>query len=471
LRPVFGFALPFLRLGYVQIAPHAREMKTVLIIDDDAHYRRLLGEVLRPRGWRVLEADEGEAGLAEARRSRPEVVLCDLLMPRCNGFQVCRAIRADATLRNTKIVVTSGRHFEADRTAARQAGANEYLTKPIEPDEIVTVLEQLSAGGALSSPPEPAETPRSPAPPARLTFWGVRGSIPSPGPGTVRYGGNTSCVEVRAGGEIIILDAGTGLRPLGRALMAEFQDRPLNLTLLLTHTHWDHIQGLPFFRPIYEPRCRLRILGYEGARRGLVNVLSSQMESPYFPVLFDELPGNVQIEELKDLAFHVGPVRVQAWFANHPGICVGYRLDTDEGALAFFPDNEPPTRPHQPPLDRAADRRAAEAFAREQDEKMIGFLRGVDALILDSQFDTEEYRHHVGWGHGCVDYAVTLAVRAGVKQLFLFHHDPDHDDAKVDSMVAEARKLVASQNAVLDVDAAREGLTVELAALAKRGRK
>jgi phosphoribosyl 1,2-cyclic phosphodiesterase/ActR/RegA family two-component response regulator len=442
-------------------------IKTVLIIDDDAQFRRLMSEILQARGWAVIEAAEGEAGLADARKHRPDVVLCDLLMPRCNGFQFCRTIREDAGLKSTKIIVTSGRDYAADRNSARQAGADEYLTKPIQPDALVKLLERLGTGASptASRPTTPAAANDSPA---RIKFWGVRGSIPSPGPDTVRFGGNTSCVEVRAGGEIIILDAGTGLRPLGRELMAKFNGEPLNLTLLLTHTHWDHIQGLPFFRPIYQPECRLRILGYEGARRGLVNVLSGQMESPYFPVLFDELPGNVQIEELKDMEFHVGCVRVQAWFANHPGICVGYRMFTDEGSVAYFPDNEPYTRLHQSPPVPTADARAAADYASTQEDKMVEFLRGTDALILDSQFDADEYRNHVGWGHGCVDSAVALAVKAGVGKLFLFHHDPDHNDAKVESMVAHARKLVAEQNATLQVDAAREGMAVELASLACR---
>jgi CheY-like chemotaxis protein/phosphoribosyl 1,2-cyclic phosphodiesterase len=444
-------------------------MKTVLIIDDDPQYRRFLGEVLQPHGWRVLEAGDGEAGLAAVRQHRPDVVLCDLLMPRCNGFQVCRTIRADATLRNTGIIVTSGRDFEADRTSARQAGANEYLTKPVQPDEILEAVERVWDSGGASVMTRQHESPaRGPVAPARFKFWGVRGSIPSPGPGTVRFGGNTSCIEVRAGGEIIILDAGTGLRPLGRALMEEFNDRAFNLTLLLTHTHWDHIQGLPYFRPIYQPQCHLRILGYEGARKGLANVLSGQMESPYFPVLFDELPGNVQIEELKDLEFKVGAVRVQAWFANHPGICVGFRISTNDGSLAFFPDNEPYTRLHKPLPGKSADDRAAHDYALAQEEKMIEFVRGVDALILDSQFDAEEYQNHVGWGHGCVDSAVALALKAGVKKLFLFHHDPDHDDEKVESLMTHARQLVTGQKGSLQVDAACEGTVVELVAIAKR---
>jgi phosphoribosyl 1,2-cyclic phosphodiesterase len=275
-----------------------------------------------------------------------------------------------------------------------------------------------------------------------VKFWGVRGSIPTPGPTTVRYGGNTSCVEVRAGGEIILLDAGTGLRALGRSLLSEFKDQPLNLTMLLTHTHWDHIQGLPFFGPIYNSRCRLRILGCEGTRKGLVNALTGQMESTYFPVPFNKLPSNIEIEELKNFNFNIGPVYVRAMRANHPGLCVGYRLFSPDGLIAFFPDTEP--RPGG------------------KDRDMIEFLRDVDLLILDSQYDSAEYQQHLGWGHGCVDDSVALALQAGVKQLCLFHHDPDHDDKRIAGLVKHARQLVAKRKGKLRVDAAREGMTINL---------
>ena len=276
-----------------------------------------------------------------------------------------------------------------------------------------------------------------------MKFWGVRGSIPTPGPTTVCYGGNTSCVEVRAGGEIILLDAGSGLRALGRSLLAEFKNKPLKLTMLLTHTHWDHIQGLPFFGPIYDSRCRLRILGRKGARKGLVNALTGQMESSYFPIPFHKLPSNIKIEELKDFNFNIGPVRGRALRANHPGLCVGYRLSWHGRSIAFFPDAEP--------------RHGGD------DPKMIEFVRNADVLILDSQYDSAEYRRHAGWGHGCVDDSVALALQAGVKQLCLFHHDPDHDDKRIDALVKHARRLVAKQKGKLKVDAAREGMTINLA--------
>jgi phosphoribosyl 1,2-cyclic phosphodiesterase/DNA-binding NarL/FixJ family response regulator len=443
---------------------------TVLIIDDDSEYRKLMGEILQEHGWQVLHAAAGEEGIKIAKAHRPDVVLCDLLMARGNGFQVCRALRPIEALRHTKIIVTSGRDFESDRQAALSAGAHDYLTKPINPGRLAALLTNLvggSASGGAALPPASAAVADSKSPltsssATRLKFWGVRGSIPTPGPTTIEYGGNTSCVEVRADGEIIILDAGTGLRLLGRELVSEFENQPLHLSLLLTHTHWDHIQGLPFFLPVYRPQNQLRILGFEGARHGLANILTGQMESPFFPIGLREVPANVQIEELKDFNFHVGPVRVQACFANHPGICVGYRLFTSHGSIAFFPDNELHQRQRRSPRSGKTSGNTTMEFAREEDQKLIDFLIGVDVLIIDSQYDAEEYQQHVGWGHGCVDDVVALAMAARVKRLFLFHHDPNHDDAKVSQMVAHARKLVTEAGGALVVDAAREGSAVEL---------
>jgi phosphoribosyl 1,2-cyclic phosphodiesterase/CheY-like chemotaxis protein len=430
-------------------------MKAVLLIDDDEALRPMIAALLEENGWNVLEAQDGEAGLNLARLHKPNVVVCDLLMPRCNGYQVCRTIRATPDLRDTKIIMISGRGYATDKINALEAGADEYLVKPIEPHELRAALRKLTAED-FPTEIRPRVAPSGGDGPARMKFWGVRGSIASPGPDTVFYGGNTSCVEVRADGEIIVLDAGTGIRPLGLSLAQEFNGHPLNLTLLLTHTHWDHIQGFPFFLPAYDPKNTVRILGYEGARQGLAATLGTQMESPYFPVGIRELPGNITIEELRDMEFTVGKVRVQAMFVNHPGICVGYRLNTSGGSVVFIPDNEPFHRMHS--KAGAADAKAI-AFAEQQDEKLIEFIRNADVLIIDSQYDCAEYELHAGWGHACVDDVAALATRAGVKQLFLFHHDPTHNDERVSRMLAHARQIVGSGT---HVEAAREGLEVVL---------
>ncbi len=429
-------------------------MKAALLIEDDDTVRPILARLLEQNGWQVLEAPDGEAGINLARQHKPEVVVCDLLMPRCNGYQVCRAIRAMPDLNGTRIVMISGRGYATDKINALESGADEYLVKPINGHDLRTVLRRLTSGD-FPTEIQPRATPGEWGP-ARLKFWGVRGSIASPGPKTVFYGGNTSCVEVRAQGEIIVLDAGTGIRELGLSLNQEFRDDPLNVTLLLTHSHWDHIQGFPFFVPAYKPRNTVRILGYEGARQGLAATLGAQMESPYFPVGIKELPGNIHIEELRDMEFSVGPVRVKAMFVNHPGICVGYRLETSSGSIVFIPDNEPFHRMHAKP--GAADVTATQ-FAAQQDGKLIDFIRDAEVLIIDAQYDLEEYESHIGWGHGCVDDVAELAKRAGVRQLFLFHHDPCHDDERVSRMLAHARQLAGSG---IHVEAAREGLELVL---------
>ena len=439
-------------------------MKTVLVIDDDADVRHALAGFLRHHGWEVIETADGGHALDLARQHFPQAILCDLLMPGMNGFRVCSAIRNDDALRYSLLIAMSGKGFPDTRQAALEAGADEFLPKPIDLEHLNSLLERMT----VPKPPRtrPA-TGTAVAQPPFIRFWGVRGSVPTPGPATVRYGGNTACVEFRGEGEIIILDSGTGIRPLGQALAEEFAGQPLNLTLLITHSHWDHIQGFPFFRPAYEPGNHLRILGYEGAREGLAGIFSAQMESPYFPIGLGQLPGHLAFEELRSMEFEVGGVKVQTTFANHPGVCVGYRLNTSAGSVAYLPDHEPFHHLRSQPTMPDALREQAVNFARSEDEKMVRFLRQVDALILDAQFDAGEYARHAGWGHSSVDDAVSLALRAEARRLFLFHHDPAHHDEKLDQMVAHARKLAAKSSQNLEVEAAREGVKCELGAVVR----
>lgn len=434
-------------------------MPTVLLIEDDAESRRTTAELFSREEWTILEAGDGEAGISLALERRPELILCDLLMPKANGFQVCRAIRQQ--LQRSKIIIVSGRDYGVDRISAIEAGADEYLVKPISWENLHEVIERVLPPPGASQPtgPLPEFTPPS----TRVRFWGVRGSIPVPGSSTVGYGGNTSCIEVRADGEIIILDAGSGMRELGIALEEEFGTRPIKLTLLISHTHWDHIQGLPFFLPAYNEKNALRLLGYEGARAGLATILASQMETSVFPVSLRDMPSAIEIEELRDMEFKIGKVQVEARFVNHPGICVGYRLNTTNGAIAYLPDNEPydVLKSSLAKPDKA-EREKAQAYAAAARAKLVDFLRGVDVLIIDSQYTDEEYEEKVGWGHGSLSSVVSLALDADTRKLFLFHHDPSRDDKAIDAMVESARMLVLERGKPMEVDAAREGSEVWL---------
>lgn len=434
-------------------------MKTVLLIDADGVARENVGKLLGAEGWRVRTESDGKKGLEAVVAQGPDLVIYDLLMPRLNGLQFTRTLR-QAHAKKLKIILTSSRDFPSDRQGALDAGADAFLPKPISPLALKTAVDRIFGKETAAGPAVQTESALTAS--TWLKFWGVRGSTPTPGPETARYGGNTSCVEVRSEGEIIVLDAGTGLRLLGKSLEREFPDRGVQLTILLSHTHWDHIQGFPFFAPAYQPRNLVRIMGYIGARHGLRETLGGQMDSAYFPVSLQQMRGNIQVQELKDLNFQVGPVKIQAHYVNHPGICVGYRLFTPEGSIVFIPDVEPLQRlkseTAKAPAPDSLD------YARSKDRKLVDFISESDVLIMDAQYTAQEYSEHVGWGHSCIDDTVRLAMEARVKQLFLFHHDPEHDDAKMDALLKQARAVIAAAKSPLRVAIAQEGVEVTLAA-------
>src|SRR4029450_859475 len=294
------------------------------------------------------------------------------------------------------------------------------------------------------------------ASPTRLKFWGTRGSISVPGHGTLRYGGNTTCVEVRADGEIIVLDAGSGVRSLGIALEKEFPSQPIKLSLLITHAHWDHIQGLPFFAPVYEKKNEIRVRGYDGVDTTFGEIMAEPMKAPFFPIAMRELSAKIDIKKLTEMEFSTGKVQVRARFVNHPGVCAGYRLLTSAGSIAFLPHHDPYRCLHSAKSNDMTPEQAKKT-ATEERTSLVEFLKGSDILILDAQYTDAEYETHVGWGHGSVSSAVSLALDAEVRRLLLFHHAPSHDDAMVDAMVDEARRLIRESGKDLEVDGAREG--------------
>ncbi|MHB1223164.1 MAG: MBL fold metallo-hydrolase [Gemmatimonadaceae bacterium] len=282
-------------------------------------------------------------------------------------------------------------------------------------------------------------------------FWGTRGSVPSPGPATVRYGGNTSCIELRnAAGDVAILDAGTGLRALGDSLLRTTGGTPMTANILVTHAHWDHIQGLPFFAPLFRDGNRVRIWSAPPLTSRLERALRAQMAPEVFPVPFEEVRATVEFLPVPTDGTSVDGFLVRTLPVRHPGGALGFRVtgcNSPRGTLVYIPDNElHPDAPYAAPADWRA--------------RLLEFLRGADVLIHDSMYTTEEYSGVRGWGHSTVDEAVSLAVDAGVPRLVLFHHRPERTDEAVDRLVEHARTLAAGLGGGLEVMAAAEGVVV-----------
>ena len=278
-----------------------------------------------------------------------------------------------------------------------------------------------------------------------IRFHGVRGSIPAPAPQNMRYGGNTSCVEVRCNNQLLILDAGSGLRLLGDELLRDSPANPVEATLLLSHSHWDHVQGLPFFAPGYLPKNRITIFGAYGRGKQLQRALAEQMTPSHFPVSFEQMHGLEKVRELSKDTTNLENFAVRTIQLNHPGGCTGFRIESTPGYVAYLPDHEP---------YRSNSTNSAQ-------QALVEFVRGVDLLILDTQYTAQEYEQRVGWGHGCLPASVQLAIDAGVRRLFLFHHDPSHDDRYLDHMVETARALAVGSSLI--IEAASETEIVSLA--------
>lgn len=279
----------------------------------------------------------------------------------------------------------------------------------------------------------------------RLKFWGTRGSIATPGPETVRYGGNTTSLEINfEDGTLLIIDAGTGIWRLGNTLRKIKKIPPINL--FLTHSHWDHIQGFPFFAPIYNPKAEINIIGCQPAQDKLKQIVSGQMESTYFPVDFNDLKARINFENICKDEYLLGNAKLSLIEANHPGVNYGVKIEENQKRMVFLTDNELETYP----------------VPKTSWEEFVEFVRGADLLIHDAQYTEEEIKEKRGWGHSYYRYALKLALEAEVKTLILFHHDPEHSDYEIDRIVEECRETIAEKNAPLVLFAAVEGDEITL---------
>lgn len=285
----------------------------------------------------------------------------------------------------------------------------------------------------------------------KLRFWGTRGSLAKPGPGTVRYGGNTSCIQVESkAGTLLLLDCGTGAHALGQQLVKGDLGRPGHI--LISHTHWDHIQGIPFFAPLFKAGQRWNFYAAQGFGESLKDTLAGQMEYTYFPVTMDALHADVDYHNLVEGRFQVEDIVVHTRYLNHPALTLGFRLEVDGVVVVYSCDHEPYSQ----------HLAGGSGEITGMDLLHAEFLRNADLVIHDAQYTAEEYPGKLGWGHSPVEYAVYLCESVGVRRLALTHHDPMRDDLAVDLLMERVRTGLQLRQSKIEVFAAAEGMTIEL---------
>jgi len=409
----------------------------VLVVDDSVFFTESMGHFLRDNGLTLAAINDSTKVVEFLKRKKPDLILLDIMMPELDGISLCKMIKRNEEFGDIRIIIFSTKLFESDKEKSYQAGAEAFITKDVPIEEIgAQVLRILRKK-------------------MQIRFWGTRGSIPTPGPRTVKYGGNTSCVEVDLGGDyIIIFDAGSGIRELGETLLKTRARTKGHI--FLTHFHWDHIQGLPFFAPIYLPENQFTIYGCENREVKLGKLLADQMESIYFPVPLRRFGAGLQFHPIDEGHHAIEGFRLSTVHLNHPSNTLGYVVQHRQKKFGYVTDNEFITdlteRPKGDPRSQFD----------EYNLKIINFIQDAEVIIIDAQYTKEEYQAKRGWGHSQYEAVLAVAMAANVKKCILFHHDPTHSDDDMDRIVSHCREIIKHRGGDMDCIGAQEGLEITL---------
>lgn len=444
------------------MSPAQPQTGRILIGEDTADIAYLMQVALQAAGYSVEITSDGAECLRRARESRPDLVVLDIMMPKMHGIDVLKALRADPETEEIGVIVCTAKDYKTDLEEALERGAADLLSKPFEAPRLVEKVEAyftkraraevaLGHASAAADVRTTAFAPKLDPTGCRFSFWGTRGSTPTPGARFLRHGGNTSCFSVMQGDDYFIFDAGSGIRELGLEIARGPARR---LHLFITHTHWDHIQGFPFFTPAYLAGYELIIYGAEGFGKNLKSVFRGQLDREYFPVQMEDMLADIEFRNLPTDPFTVGAARISWESAMHPGATVGYKIEIGGKKIAWVPDNEFLLGYTGDPGVLTRDHHLVRPFS-----KMIEFVGDADVVIHEAQYTNEEYPQKVRWGHSSVGNAASLMKLAEVRRWIVTHHDPMHDDAFLESKLNLTRQILTHLDCPAHVVHAYDGMT------------
>ena len=401
------------------------------VIDDDDISAKTIAGLLSVYGHKIDTTSNSALAYDKILESQPDCVICDLMMPEVDGLNLCKRIRETPELDGVRFIMVSTKIYEFDQKRAFDFGADGYILKP---------LDTATFGDGVNKILNDQIT---------MTFWGVRGTLPVPGETTLKYGGNTSCVSLEfPRDQFFIFDGGSGIKKLGDSLMAERRNR-LRARIFISHPHWDHINAIPFFTPLYVPGNEFEILGANHGDKTTRELISAQMDGVYFPITVKEFGARVYFRDLPEGSVTIDGINVETMLLSHPGKCLGYRVNYNGRSVCYITDNEMFTE-------------TSDFYSPHYEKKLAKFCHKADVLITDTTYTDEEYETKVGWGHSCVSKVAQIADMAEVKSLYLYHHDPDQTDEDIDQKQEKAAKALSDRKSLVNLNCPMEGQSFKI---------
>lgn len=408
--------------------PH-RAHKKILIADPDVELVKQLKKTFSSHGNRVETAHDGLECLKKIDTFEPDLIILELMLPAIHGIEILRKIKQEHRTKHIGIILISSNVMSQNYHAAVKLDCDFFLEKPFSQQQLAFLVsrfwnQELSptsfSGKSSSHAGKKCYVPKSHCLNSYLKFWGTRGSNPVSGPDYLRFGGNTSCLEIRHHDNLLIVDAGTGIRPLGIEV-----NHLKKIDILLSHTHWDHLAGFPFFAPLYNPDCQITIWAPIGFEKSIHEIFTEMLAYDFFPIRLDDIRASLTFKEIQEgVPFSIGDVTVNSHYAHHPGSTLMFKFKVGKTRFAYATDNEVLMGYQGHPKELTPSHPLIKPY-----KSLIQFFKDCQFVIHEAQYTPEEYQKKVGWGHSSISNAAVLMKMAKIKHWILTHHDPKHTDS------------------------------------------